>query len=111
MRKFTQLTLGFDTPDDQAATWRENADYDADHLLPTRQPDADELRDALNADMYAQQLEAMIYEAEPIIIVMRNIGQMLQDGIDTHAGKHFGELAQDIYNMTRERIEREAGIK
>lgn len=78
--------------------------------LPTADHSAQDERDAMNADAYAAQLEAMIHEREPMIAVFANIGAMLLNGIDTVAGKRFGTWAQELYDDTRARIEREAGV-
>ena len=99
-----------------------NPEYDYDDV-PTRQPSDAEVNAAINAVVYERQIEAMIYEAEPMIAVYANIAAMLLGNTgkllphvanaESAAGRsllesalYFGKQADELYNSQRAKIER-----
>ena len=65
--------------------------------------------DALNADAYTQQIDAMIHEAEPMIGAWMRVNAYYLK-YNAQYAKQYGVAAQALFNETRARIEREAGI-
>lgn len=107
MRHFNAWHITFNDETGRAEMVRDEL-YDYDDL-PTRQPRKAEINNWLNSVVYEEQIDAMVYEAEPLIAAWSQVTAYYLKHNARHA-KPCGEQAQRLYDETRARIERAAGI-